>query len=137
MIQEAISRRIKDLDITLSALCCTVGQYPQNISSFLKGRRQLSLAKITEIMTALGLSVGPEGTTVGDFSASDIRLALRDQMKEMSVTQKTVARECEISEPSLSLYLNGKCQISVATLERIMKRLGLGVVSHGKPQIHN
>ncbi|MCM1140472.1 MAG: helix-turn-helix domain-containing protein [Muribaculum sp.] len=136
MIQKAISKRVKDLDITLGELCCTVGQYPQNISSFLRGSRQLSLAKVTEIMTALGLSVGPADTTVGDYPASELRHSLREQMNELSVTQKTIAKECRISEPSLSLFLNGKCMISVNSLERIMKRLNLGVVCHGRPQIH-
>lgn len=137
MIQEAIAKRVKDLGITLSALCCTVGQYPQNISSFLKGTRQLSLAKVTDVMTALGLSVGPADATVSDYPATDLRESLREQMCELSVTQKTIARECQISESSLSLFLNGKCQISVNTLERIMKRLNLGIVCHGRPQIHN
>jgi len=56
-----------------------------------------------------------------------IRTAIRLAMKRAGVSTSQLAREAGVHRGNLSMFLNGKRDTSVETLDKVMKALGLAI----------
>lgn len=135
MIREAIKERIKNLDLTQKQVSKAMGVYEQNLSSFITGLRSYPYGKFIDLITTLGLSVGLKRGYVGVYPPEEIKEAVRDAIESSGLMRRKVADKSGINESTLSSYLTGKRQISVATLEKLMSALDLGLVCYGEPKI--
>lgn len=135
MIREAIKERIRALDLTQKQVSKAMGEYEQNLSSFITGLRSYPYGKFIDLLTLLGLSVGLKCGYVGEYPPDEIKEAVRDAMESSGLMRRRVAERSGINESTLSSYLTGKRQISVATLEKLMSALDLGLVCYGEPKI--
>lgn len=137
MIREALKERIRDLDLTQKQVSKAMGEYEQNLSSFITGLRSYPYNKFIDLLTLLGLSIGLKCGYVGNYPPEEIKAALRDAIESSGALRRDVAAKSGINESTLSSFLTGKRQISVATLEKLMQTLGLGLVCYGEPKIYS
>lgn len=56
-----------------------------------------------------------------------IRELVSRRMASMNMTQVTLSEKSGVSQPNLSDFLSGKSDLRVATLEKVLKVLGLTV----------
>lgn len=135
MIREAINIRIKDLDLTKKQISQALGEHEQNLSSFTTGVRSYPTDKFVFLLALLGLTVGDKSSLVGEYPPTEIKEAVRASIEAKGITNKEAAAKSGIDESTLSQYFTGKRQICLATLEKLMVALDLGLVCYGEPQL--
>lgn len=109
----------------------------QNFGQFLLGKRPLAYEKFTELLSALGLTVGAKGNLVGETSPSNLREEFSKKIKSKGLTYKIVAQNSGVNSSVLSSFLSGRRKINVGSLEKLMVALDMEFVCYGEPQIYN
>ncbi len=137
MIREAINTRLKDLDLTKKQISQALGEHEQNLSSFTTGLRSYPYDKFIALIAILGLTVGENGSLVGKYPPTQIREAVKAAIESKGVTNKEAAARSGVDESTFSQFFTGKRQICLATLEKILVALGLGLVCYGEPQLQS
>lgn len=64
--------------------------------------------------------------------SDQIRAALLEKAKEVSIQQ--IARECDLSQPSLWKFANNKGELRSSTLDKLIGYLGLRLVQDTPPK---
>lgn len=135
MIREVIKDRIQDLGLTQKKVCEALGEHEQNLSSFTNGLRSYPYEKFVALLQTLGLTIGDRTQYVGQEPPERLRAVLEASIKSSGAKRKEIAELSGVNVSTLSSYLSGKRTICLATLEKLMDCLDLGVIAFGVPAI--
>lgn len=135
MIREAILQKIEERGISQAKLCDDLGLTRQNFSSFLTGRRSLPLKVVVDVMQHLNLTVGDADGKSAYTAVKEVPEIISRGLVCQGVTLKRLAEMCEISQSTISCFLNSKRNICVGNLEKMLKALDMGVVNYKSKRI--
>lgn len=119
LIREIIYLKMEADEKKITALSKEMGVFYNNISAYLYGRASLPVTQIEELCTLLKISLWYNGEAYNGRGM--FRNAIKNVMKEHSITSVKVASALEINKSSFSCFLNGKRTLSHKYLDRLLE----------------
>lgn len=130
MVREAILQKIEERGISQAKLCDDLGLTRQNFSSFLTGRRSLPFKKVIDVFQYLNLTVGEASKTVGHSEALEMSRIISQRLASKGMTLKHLSEVSQIHQSTISCFVNGKRNLCVSNLEKMLESLNMGVMAY-------